>query len=393
MTTSQQITPKKRIVLIDALRGYALMGLFIVHMIEYYEVYWYKPEPSVYKNITFFLFGGKAYAIFALLFGLSFFIIMDSQKKQGVDFRGRFSWRLCILLMAGLVHGVLYGGDILQILAITGFILIPVYTMRNYLLIGLASFFLLQIPSVIHLLVNLLQEKAISQNPLHWSLMANVHEIYAHGSFKEVVETNLWKGALAKWTFTLESGRLSTITGMSILGFWLGKIGFFKEHSPLKNKYLPGFLITAILTAILLIGKPYIANIINPKQYWMTNAIINSLVDLVFTFATVFGFILLYQWHVGQKVLSLLAPNGRMSLSTYVFQSFVFIPFFYGYGLGAYGWLGQTLSFYLGIVLWIAQVWLAHYWIKRYYYGPLEWLWRSATYLRRDIQFKRPHIT
>ena len=83
-------------IVVDCLRGFALFGLFIIHMVEYFELYWYLPEPGFFHNLIFFLFGGKAYAIFALLFGLSFFIIMDNQAKRGVDFRARFSWRLTL---------------------------------------------------------------------------------------------------------------------------------------------------------------------------------------------------------------------------------------------------------------------------------------------------------
>jgi len=385
MNTIENIKPKKRIVLIDALRGYALMGLFIVHMIEYYEVYWYMPVPNIYKDITFLLFGGKAYAIFALLFGLSFFIIMDSQKKQGVDFRWRFSWRLTILLFAGFLHGIIYGGDILQILALAGFLLIPIYNARNYLLIVFALFFLLQISAI----VNFIQINNMSEQPLHWSLMGYVHSIYANGSFLDVIKVNLLKGSTAKWTFMIESGRLSTIMGISILGFWLGKIGFFEENSSHKNRYKMYFFTSVLIGIILLFIKPYIGTLIKSDEYWMTNAILNSYIDLVFTFVTIFTFVFLFQFKVLQKILGLLAPCGRMSLTIYVTQSIIFIPFFYGFGFGAFSYIGQPLSFSLGIALWITQVWLAQYWFKNYYYGPLEWLWRSATYLRKDISFKR----
>src|SRR3569833_1092844 len=114
------IAPPERIVLIDSLRGYALMGLFLIHMVEYFELYWDNPIPSRVNTAAFFLFGAKSYAMFALLFGVSFFIIMDRQAGKGVDFRLRFIWRLMVLLGIGLLHSLIYSGDILQILAITG---------------------------------------------------------------------------------------------------------------------------------------------------------------------------------------------------------------------------------------------------------------------------------
>ena len=71
-----------RIELVDAIRGFALMGICLVHFMEYFELYWINQDPTTLHNIVFFLFAGKAYAIFALMFGLSFFIIMDNQAQK-----------------------------------------------------------------------------------------------------------------------------------------------------------------------------------------------------------------------------------------------------------------------------------------------------------------------
>src|SRR5687768_8400260 len=75
-----------RVELIDSLRGFALMGLFLIHCVELFELYWAHPEPGPVFDWVFGLFAGKSYALFALTFGLSFFIIMDSAAKRGVDF-------------------------------------------------------------------------------------------------------------------------------------------------------------------------------------------------------------------------------------------------------------------------------------------------------------------
>ncbi len=374
---------------IDALRGFALMGLFLVHMVEYFEIYWFKPEASIYNDITFFLFGGKAYAIFAFLFGLSFFIIMNNQSKNGVDFRKRFSWRLAILLLAGILHGWFYGGDILQILAITGFLLVPLYYLRNIFLFLLAGFFLLQIPALLHLISVLVQDSGANYTPLHWSMYGDVHKTYALGSFMDVIKLNFWQGQIAKWTFMLESGRLSTIMGISILGFIVGRIGIWKDSYLYKNKFRLLFIIALIITTLVNLFESTLINLIAEESRWLGYTFINSLYSFGFTLTLIFGFLFLYQIDVFQKVLKPLAAPGRMSLTVYVFQSIIFVPIFYGFGFGVYDYIGQTLSFYLGIILWVLQVIIANYWIKRYYYGPLEWLWRVATYMNKSIKFKR----
>ena len=72
LSTAGMAIKRSRITVVDCLRGFALFGLFIVHMVEYFELFWYAPEWGWVHDTVFFLFGGKAYAIFALLFGLSF---------------------------------------------------------------------------------------------------------------------------------------------------------------------------------------------------------------------------------------------------------------------------------------------------------------------------------
>ncbi|HTN41207.1 MAG TPA: hypothetical protein VLZ84_08655, partial [Asticcacaulis sp.] len=106
---------------LDALRGFALMGLFLVHMPELYELYWAHPttDPTqlLWHNAIFITFAGKSFALLALCFGVSFFIIMDRAAKRGVDFTGRFLWRLALLGLIGIIHGLWYRGDVLEVLA------------------------------------------------------------------------------------------------------------------------------------------------------------------------------------------------------------------------------------------------------------------------------------
>ena len=116
MTHTQTITPKKRINSIDALRGFALIGIMLLHCMERFDLtlapvvespFWQAIDTAVYDSL-YFLFSGKSYAMFSLLFGLSFFMQMESQAAKGVDFRGRFLWRLALLFLFGYINGLVY---------------------------------------------------------------------------------------------------------------------------------------------------------------------------------------------------------------------------------------------------------------------------------------------
>jgi uncharacterized protein len=83
-----------RLELVDILRGFALSGLFLVHMIESYELYWSNPVPGPIADTVYLLFMGKSFSLLALCFGFSFYILMARAARRGVDFSARFAWRL-----------------------------------------------------------------------------------------------------------------------------------------------------------------------------------------------------------------------------------------------------------------------------------------------------------
>ena len=114
-----------RIAPVDSLRGFALFGLFVVHMIEYFELYWMSPpaQPTLVHQIIFGLFGGKAYALLALCFGFSFHILFDRAREKGENFAGRFAWRMSLLFLFGVVHAEIYRGDIITVLAVFGLLM------------------------------------------------------------------------------------------------------------------------------------------------------------------------------------------------------------------------------------------------------------------------------
>ena len=83
-------------------------------------------------------------------------------------------------------------------------------------------------------------------------------------------------------------------------------------------------------------------------------------------------------WH---KVLHPLAALGRMALTVYVGQSVIYTTIYYGYGLGQYGQLGPAHIIFLSAIIFGLEILVCNWWMNRYRFGPLEWLWRSATYL------------
>ena len=378
-----------RITVVDCLRGFALFGLFIVHMVEYFELFWYAPEWGWVHDTVFFLFGGKAYAIFSLLFGLSFFIIMDNQAKRGVDFRGRFAWRLTLLLALGYLHGLLYSGDILQVLALSGFLLVVVHSLSTRWILVIAAFCLLQLPLVADVLL-LAGGQGEPGPPQFISLMGANFEIYANGSFFEVVQRNVFHGQMGKWLFMVESGRIWNVVGLFLVGFVLGRIRFFEQY---PERLHVCFL--ALAAGLVMLGGVHAAQAVMslaglPEAVASgADGILSHYSNNLLTVNGVLLFLLAYELRWLRIPMDWLAPCGRMSLTVYVTQSLYGVPLFYGFGLGLYQGFGQSRALALGLGLWAVQMVVARLWMKRFYYGPLEWLWRSATFLSTGVPWRK----
>ena len=392
------ITKPHRIELVDAIRGFALLGICLVHFMEYFELYWINQDPTSLHNLIFFLFAGKAYAIFALMFGLSFFIIMDNQAKKGVDFSYRFVWRLLVLLIIGYIHTLLYLGDILSVLGIIGLSLLFVQKLSNRWLLVIASLCLLQLPFYYQLYAALRDWPGANDAPLHWSVFPAVYGALAKASFSELFVINSWDGLTAKWLFFVESGRGVQLAGLFIVGLVLGRIGFFTRIERFAKARIIALIIALAATVLFYFVESDIkqlpADIFQPKGMakMYLEQIAASYLSTAIMAALVLSFIQLYLWQATGKYLNLLAPCGRISLSMYLIQAVVGIPLFYPAGLGGYLTLGQTNSLLIGIAFYGLLIVIAHWWVKRFYYGPVEWLWRSATYLSTEVPFKRRQV-
>lgn len=381
-----------RLVLVDALRGFALMGLFLVHMVELFELYWLAPRPDPAFDWTMAIFAGKAFALFALCFGLSFAIIMERARARGVDFTARFAWRLTILLLIGLLHGLVYRGEILQILALLGLSLLMFDRISdNRILVAFAILFLAQ--------PLLLLRVIAAMDGAGWSLPPPLFmtddslAAAGRGSLADMVAANSVDGLLAKWSFYLDTGRLSQILGLFLVGLVLGRIGFFARPNDFRRTRRV-VLVAAIAAALALtwIRPGFVAlapdtpEIARHGLGWM----ISGWIAIAAMAAQALLFVELFQ-SFAQPILRALAPVGRMTLTLYVGQSLMFVPIFYGFGLGLHETISEPQALAFGLLAFALQIAFAHAWFARFHYGPLEWLWRSLTYLRADLPFlKRP---
>jgi len=92
------------------------------------------------------------------------------------------------------------------------------------------------------------------------------------------------------------------------------------------------------------------------------------------------------------KVQKAVAAVGRMALTNYIGQSIICTFLFYGHGLGWYNQFQRIELLYVVGAVWIFQIIFSILWLKRYRFGPLEWLWRSATYMKLQPMKRRHNL-
>jgi uncharacterized protein len=110
---------------------------------------------------------------------------------------------------------------------------------------------------------------------------------------------------------------------------------------------------------------------------------LNDLGSLTESGILVMGFIVLYQTKAFGKYLDILSSYGRMGLTNYEIQNITGAILFSTWGFGSFfGKLGFTELFILGLIIYILQIIISRQWMKHFLYGPLEWLWRSGTYMK-----------
>lgn len=146
MPMAPTVTGSRRLDVVDALRGFALMAIVLLHNLEHYNLIgtpdstpqWLASVDSAVMKSVFFLFAGKAYSIFSLLFGFSFYIQMRNAAARGEDFRLRFVWRMLLLMLFAQLHSVFYNGDILMLYAAVGLVLPLLCRLGDKALLALA---------------------------------------------------------------------------------------------------------------------------------------------------------------------------------------------------------------------------------------------------------------
>lgn len=385
----QLVNKNPRIEVVDALRGFAIMAILLVHSLEHFIFPVYPTDSPGWLNIldqgvlngVFTLFAGKAYAIFALLFGFTFYIQSNNQKKQGKDFGYRFLWRLVLLAGFATLNAAFFpAGDVLLLFVVVGIVLFFTRNWSDKAVFITAVIFLLQPVEWYHYIANLI-------NPAHRLPDLKVGEMYAEvadytkaGNFWDFILGNITLGQKASLLWAVNAGRFFQTAGLFLLGSYIGRKQLFIAN----EKNLAFWVKTLIISAISF------APLYTLKELIMTNdAIIQQTVGtvfdmwqkLAFTLVLITSFLLLYQRKNFSKSVTSLRFYGKMSLTNYISQSIIGAVIYFPFGLYLAPYCGYAISLLIGFFVFLLQVQFCKWWLSRHKQGPLEHIWHKWTWI------------
>lgn len=382
-----------RIEMIDALRGFAVLAILLVHSLDHFlygypqELIgwysWFAPIDKVLEKVLFALFSGKAYVIFAMLFGFTFYVQNRNQQAKGNDFGYRYLWRLVLLLPFAALNSVFFpAGDVLLMFAFVGVVLFIVRKWSNRSILILAIIFLLQPIEWIRLILFLINSPfAIPNFDGVISQMNNeILRAICSENIYDIVSKNLTIGQKSSFLWALNSGRLEQTAGLFLLGFYFGKEQLFviKDRRGLWIKILKyGTLSFFLFLTLSKLSKHWILPLLQSLGVAFA-----MWTNISVAFIIISVFVLLYEKVSNHKFIGFLKYYGRMSLTNYIAQSIIGAIIYFPIGLNLVQYCGGTLCVLIAIIVFIAQVYFSKSWLSRCKQGPLESLWHKLTWIK-----------
>lgn len=414
MQIQAPIQAKDREIFMDVLRGFAILGIFIANLNGFS---WYNGDakitspyllPKADDSMEFLhhmLIEGKFYSIFSLLFGWGIALQFKRAEEKGVNALPTVRRRLLFMLLLGACHLLLWPGDIVFFYAMLGFILLPLRKFSNKTLLITGCILVLS-PILLYWLkmtwpvLNYPADITIKTATKIESTFVTIKSeedfvnIMKHGdSWFQQVQMNI-VGFFYRYQYLFFTSRIPKVLGIFLIGYVVGRSDFYKNIGQHKK------LITLVIGVGLTIGLTanyFLAYYMSEHggDYWQlkTNGLYQTIAYALgvapLAMAYVALFMLAFQTVGGKKILGIFAPVGKMAFSNYIFQTLVGSYVFLGPGLGYFGEVGPVYYTILGVLVFIFQIILSTVWLKFFNYGPIEWLWRSATYKKWQPMRKR----
>lgn len=385
------ITDGERIVALDVLRGFALLGIFLVNA-EWFS----RPIQELGTGLAPGLSGidhalalgvrvlmeGKFWILFSLLFGMGFAVMLDRASAAGRPFVAVYLRRIALLLLFGLAHAwLLWVGDILHSYALAAVLLLLSrnWSATTQLRVGVGGYVGLGLLIVLASLLGDVDASAGPEGVAAAERASAASAVYANGGYARITLQRLrdFQDVLSNDVMTVPIVWL-----VFLIGAWFVRSGRMREL-PMQRAFFKRLALFALPIGLgLSIASVAVGASFPPGDHNEASFLAMGLLFLG-SLPLALGYLALVMLLLGGSAanrLSWLAPVGRMALTNYLMQSLLCTLVFYGYGLALWGRLGHAQQLLLACAIFALQTLLSRWWLERFRFGPAEWLWRWATY-------------
>jgi len=398
--TAQPVAEKERIGSIDVLRGFALLGILPMNIQYFSMISAAYDNPTAYGDLhganywvwlwCHALADQKFMTIFSMLFGAGILLmtgrIEATGKASAVLHYRRMGW----LILFGLAHAyLLWSGDILVAYGVCGLLvyLFRKLQPRTLLVLGLLT-----------IAVASASLSLYGQWSRHWSsseVQIAREQLWMPAPSQVAKEIAAYRG---NWTTQMKvrvpnSVQMETtffmvftfwrVTGLMLAGMALFKLGVFSGKQPASTYWTMIAIAVCYGIPITLYGTHRdFASGWDFRYSFFYGTQFNYWASLLVSLGWVGAIMLASRAAALLPLTRRLAAVGRMAFTNYIMHTIICTTIFYGHGFGLFGKVERVWQFAIVVAIWFVQLIVSPIWLKHFLFGPLEWLWRSLTYLQ-----------
>lgn len=401
------VLERERILALDLLRGFAVLGILVMNIQGFAEIFAAYQNPTAYPHslegadywvwlVSHLMADEKMMAIFCMLYGAGLVLLTSRIEARAQRPWPIFLRRSLWLLIFGLMHAyLLWSGDILVTYAICGVLVYPFRDLAPKRLLAI-SLAVVSVASILAL--------AGGWSMQFWSarqVAAFMQDVWQPTAQQTAAQIAGYRGGwLAQMPFRAQESIVAETSGLVFQTLWRAGGLMLAGMALYKLGLLTGRLSVRFYRNLgiagALSGFPLIAYGVhrNFQEQWsaryafFTGSQFNYWGSLGVSLAWICLLMMASKTPALRGAARLLAAAGRMAFSNYILESLLCTLLFYGHGLGLFAKVTRVQEALTVLAVWMVVLAFSRLWMQRFYFGPLEWLWRSLTY-RERVPFRR----
>jgi uncharacterized protein len=391
MTTASPIQQNDRVVIVDIIRGFTLIGVLIANFTGYNSENLpssvfdsiSSPLDIALKNFNTVFFEWKFYSTFSILFGYGFGLILNSLEKKNINPDFFFMRRMFWLFVMGVIHTLFWWGDVLHLYAVSGVFLLAFRKLSTPTILICSLLCMFIIPPFISFLFRNEHSYFTDEN------LKLLYSQYVNGNIIDVFKANINLYYKA-WILNPVNGDLREIidvTGRFLFGYFLVRIRLFESIENKKSLFKNILFITApLMIAYFIIRWLSLQDVVKTHQIFWEPLMKLGILSTACFYASLL--VVLFIRFGRTTFFAALQSLGKMNLTNYLLVSAISVILLYGIGFGQLGMMPMHTVWICAFLWLIVEILFSTFWLNRFRFGPVEWIWRQLAYNKR-IQLKK----